>query len=212
MKFKSSDLPKLRGYFANKYSEYTEFHNHLPGGKFSYKFPHIQYRNIGNHPALIGLHNGIEILKKVFFELDEMIINNHKYKINEKEIMLNEYLFGVSQKFINYKFSSPWMALNEDNYKKYNKMNKFEQQLFLKKILRGNLLTLSKGLEYTIPNLEDIKIEGYFKSMRINFKNQKMLCFTGSFTTNFYIPDYLGLGKQSARGFGVIQTDEIKRR
>jgi hypothetical protein len=32
-----------------------------------------------------------------------------------------------------------------------------------------------------------------------------MLCFTGDFTTNFLIPEFLGLGKQSARGFGVVR-------
>jgi len=32
-----------------------------------------------------------------------------------------------------------------------------------------------------------------------------MQCFTGDFTTNFLIPDFLGIGKQSARGFGVVR-------
>jgi hypothetical protein len=31
-----------------------------------------------------------------------------------------------------------------------------------------------------------------------------MICFQGEFTTNFLIPDYLGIGKQVARGFGTV--------
>ncbi len=199
------DLPKLRGYFSQKFPKNTEFHNHLPDGKYSYKFPQVQYRIIDKHPALIGFNQGIDILKKIFFELNEMIIDNRKYTINEKEICLKEYDFGVSDEFINYKFISPWMALKEENYGKYNGLNKFEQQGFLKHLLRENFKSLSKGFNYWIDNIENVKVEGYFKPKRINFKNQKMLCFSGEFMTNFHIPDFMGLGKQSARGFGVVK-------
>ena len=198
------DIPKLRGYFSHKFPENTELHNHLPDGKFSYKFPQVQYRIIDKHPALIGFNQGIDILKKIFFELNEMIIDNRKYTINEKEIYLKEYDFGVSEEFINYKFISPWMALKEENYEKYKVLNKFEQQGFLKHLLRENLKTLSKGFNYWIDNIENVKVEGYFKPKRVNFKNQKMLCFTGDFMTNFLIPEYIGIGKQVARGFGVV--------
>jgi len=198
------DIPKLRAYFSHKFPENTELHNHLPDGKFSYKFPQVQYRIIDKHPALIGFNQGINILKKIFFELNEMIIDNRKYTINEKEIYLKEYDFGVSEEFINYKFISPWMALKEENYEKYKVLNKFEQQGFLKHLLRENLKTLSKGFNYWIDNIENVKVEGYFKPKRVNFKNQKMLCFTGDFMTNFLIPEYIGIGKQVARGFGVV--------
>lgn len=202
---KPYELPTLRGYFSKQFPEYSEFHNHLPDGKFSYKFPQVQYRIINKHPALIGFSKGIEILKKIFFELDEMIIDNYRYTLNEKEICLKEYDFGVADDFINYKFISPWMALKEENYEKYKSLNKFEQQIFLKHLLRENLKTLSKGFKYWIEDIEKIKTEGYFKPKQVNFKNQKMLCFTGEFMTNFHIPDFMGLGKQSARGFGVVE-------
>ncbi len=199
------DIPKLRAYFSQKFPENTELHNHLPDGKFSYKFPQVQYRIIDKHPALIGFNQGVDILKKIFFELNEMIIDNRKYTINEKEIYLKEYDFGVSEEFISYKFISPWMALKEENYEKYNGLNKFEQQGFLKHLLRENFKSLSKGFNYWIDNIENVKVEGYFKPKRVNFKNQKMLCFTGDFMANFQIPDFMGLGKQSVRGFGVVK-------
>jgi hypothetical protein len=39
----------------------------------------------------------------------------------------------------------------------------------------------------------------------MNFKNIPMVCFTGEFTMNFLLPDYLGIGKQVARGFGTVR-------
>ena len=61
VRFNVSDLPKLRGFFSSHFSENIEFHNHLPDGSFSYKYPVIQYRIIKGHPALIGVKEGIEV-------------------------------------------------------------------------------------------------------------------------------------------------------
>ncbi|NQT64661.1 MAG: CRISPR-associated endonuclease Cas6 [FCB group bacterium] len=203
--FNHSQIPKLRGFFSNKFPDNIEFHNHLPSGKFSYKFPKIQYRIINNHPVLIGINEGIDILKKVFFSLDEIIISKRKYVLHEKEILLLEREFGISDDFISYHFISPWMALNKENHTKYIPFNKSEQQQFLKRILIGNIISMAKGLNYTVPDDFVIKIKGYFKPKKVNYKNQKMLCFSGEFITNFHIPDFMGLGKQSARGFGVVE-------
>ncbi len=204
-RLKYSDIPKLRGYFANKFSQYPEFHNHPPDGSFNYSFPQIQYRIVNHHPALIVTKDALDIMKKVFFEMDQLNVDGKKFVINEKQIEVKNAKFGQTKDFVEYKLISPWMALNEKNFKKFKTANKIEQQNLLKNILRGNLLSLAKGFDYTIPDFEKISVEGYFKPLRVNFKNIKMLCFTGEFTTNFFIPDYLGIGKQSARGFGVVK-------
>lgn len=205
VKLNYSDIPKLRGYFSNKFAEYPQIHNHLPDGSYNYQYPQIQYRILNKKPALLFMEEAFPILKQIFFNIDSIKINREKFNIYEKQIEVLEEEFGKTTNFYDYIFISPWMALNENNFEKYKNSNKIEQQNLLKKILRGNLLTISKGFKYTIPNYEDIKVEGYFKPINVNFKNIKMLCFTGQFTVNFRIPDYLGLGKQSARGFGVVK-------
>jgi hypothetical protein len=199
------DIPKLRGYFSNKFAEFPQIHNHLPDGSYNYKYPQIQYRIVEGKPALLFMGEAVSILKEIFFNIDKIKIDWKKFNIYEKQIEVLEEEFGQSARDIDYEFISPWMALNEANFQKYKNSNKIEQQQLLKKILRGNLLTISKGFKYTIPNYDDINVEGYFKPLNVNFKNIKMLCFTGRFTVNFQIPDYLGLGKQSARGFGVVK-------
>ncbi len=185
VRFRVSDLSKLRGFFATHFPENMEFHNHLPDGSFSYKYPVIQYRLIDGHPALIGVKNGIDLIKNLFFKLDELIKNNRIYQLPEKEIVLKEQELGESEKYINYRFASPWMALNQDNYKKYKEKNKVEQQQFLKILLRENLKSLCKGLGYWIEDVENVKEEGYFREKPVNFKNRKMLCFNGEFTSNY---------------------------
>ncbi len=206
MKIQPYDIPGLRGYFSNKYKEDPEFHNHLPDGKFNYKFPRIQYRIINGHPALIGFDEGLNALRKVFFKSDEVIIHDRIYKSFEKVISCSEYEIGLLDKHIDYEFISPWMALNEENYSKYSQFYTIrDKQGFLRTVLKGNLITISKGFNYTIPDTELIKIEGYFIEQPVMFKGNSMLCFKGMFSVNFGIPELIGLGKQSARGFGVVK-------
>jgi len=199
------DIPKLRGFFVNQFPDDHIFHNHLPNSGYNYNAPQIQYRIIDKHPALLAINEGINIIKKVFLEVDKLDINGKTLVSNEREIALKEDDFGLTEDYFTYFFSSPWMALNQENYKDYNKMNTFQRNQKLKTILKNNLKTLSKAFNYWIPDVDKLNIDGWFKPLEVNFHNQPMQCFTGDFTTNFLIPDFLGIGKQSARGFGVVR-------
>ena len=202
---RNSDIPKFRGFLSSKYPNYNIIHNHLNDGSLRYSYPLIQFKTINHKPTILGINEGIELLKKVFMEIEGIKIGERYKVINEKSILLKEEKFGVTDDFIDYKFLSPWMALNQENYNKYNCMNRYDQMAFLKHILRENLKTISKGFGYTITGIDDVKVDGSFRRKLVNFKNIQMLCFTGKFITNFHIPEYLGIGKQVARGFGMVE-------
>lgn len=204
-KIRKRNIPKFRGFLANKYQNYNLIHNHLNNGKFRYSYPQIQFKTIDQHPAIVGIDEGIDVLKKVFLELDNLKIGHKVHQVNEKSIRIIENDFGSANEYVDYKFISPWMALNQKNYNKFVKMTKFKQQQFLKHLLRENLKTISKGFNYTIPDIETINVDGVFNNTNVNFKNISMLCFYGKFRMNFHIPDFLGIGKQVARGFGMVK-------
>ncbi len=199
------DIPKFRGYLAKQYPKYSLIHNHLENGKLRYGYPLIQFKTIRKIPTIIGLLEGLDILKIVFMDVEELNINGRHQKIWEKSIKVREEPFGQTDEFFQYRFLSPWMALKEENYETYKQLDSIEKQVFLKHLIRENLKTVSKGFHYRIPDIDSVKVEGYFKPRRMNFKNVKMLCFTGEFTVNFLIPDYLGIGKQVARGYGMVK-------
>ena len=198
------DVPKFRGYLAERYPTYDLIHNHISDKKFRYAYPSIQFKVLNKTPTIIGIGEGIEILKQVFIDIDQMIIEGKKYSIDEKSILLKEVEFGQSESQYSYEFITPYMALNQNNYEKYKDLEWNEKRKFVENILRGNLKSMSKGFNYFIPDFENLHIQGNFKSVLRNFKNIKMICFDGTFTTNFIIPDYLGIGKQTARGFGTV--------
>jgi CRISPR/Cas system endoribonuclease Cas6 (RAMP superfamily) len=199
------DIAKVRGYFAKNFSDNTLLHNHLPKGKYSYKFPKIQYRLFDGNPALVAMEEGIDVLKEVFFLSDEMTIGNRVFQLNEKEIISFDVELRQQKDPVYYKFVSPYMALNQENYKRYQRADFYDKAEILAEIIKNNLKTISKGFSYEIPDFDSIKIQANLKPKLVNFKNVKMLCFTGDFKATFLIPDYWGLGKQTARGFGVVK-------
>jgi len=201
----SFDIPKLRGFFAHRYPKAVLIHNHFADGRFRYAYPTIQFKAIDKIPTLIGLQEGLDILKEVFQDVDELVISGEKARVWEKSIQLRMDEFGQTDVFHDYQFISPWMALKEENFATFKTLNKIEKQHFLRHLLRENLKTVSKGFHYNIPAVDEIQVAGYFRPHPMNFKNIRMTCFTGEFTMNFILPDFLGLGKQVARGFGTIK-------
>ncbi len=202
---KRFEIPRLRGYIARRFPKYSLIHNHLQDGKFRYGYPAIQFKIIQSVPTIIGIGEGLPIVKEVFEDVNELRVEAKRLRLWEKSVSMRNEEFGLTTDYIDYYFASPWMALKEENYATFKNLNSIEKQQFLKHLLRENLKTISKGFKYLIPEVEEIQVEGFFKSRAMNFKNVKMLCFTGNFTVNFVIPDFLGIGKQVARGYGTIQ-------
>lgn len=198
------NIPKFRGYLAERYSDYDLIHNHLNNNRLRYAYPAIQFKTINAHPVIVGIGEGIDILKKVFMDIDKLNIDGHIQRIDEKSIILEKVVLGQTDKMHQYRFISPWMALNSENHRKYKTLEWHQRRKFLEVILARNLKSLSKGFDYFIPDFPNIHVQAELKPVKRNFKNIKMTCFQGTFATNFIIPDHLGIGKQTARGFGMV--------
>ena len=206
VKFKDIDLKtregvKLRGYFARKYQDNVIMHNHKDGD-FVFVYPKIQYKVIKNTPYLCGIAEGAAIAARVGIDTDEITIDNIDLSTYEKEIIKYKAEFGMEADYVEYNFLTPWMALNQENFIRYKKSNHMQKEDMLKKILAGNILSMAKGVNYTV---ED-RISTWFdlEGVSVKFKNIDMTAFKGRFKVNFQIPDYLGIGKAVSRGFGTV--------
>ena len=67
----------------------------------------------------------------------------------------------------------------------------------------GNILSASKGLGYVAKERIELAM-GRVQDKICLLKGIKTTGILGDFTTNFAIPDHLGLGKSASRGFGTI--------
>lgn len=193
---------KIRGYFANKYPESILVHNH-DNEKSVYQYPLIQYKILDNIPVIIGLNEGSKelISKGILFE-NSINIEGTEYNLDRTEIISKEVFFGTTDKILKYQFKTPWMALNTKNAEAYKNLDEIDREELLKKVLIGNIISMSKSLCYNVE--EKLKVKINLKEIPVKFKNQEMIGFNGEFYVNFDIPNYLGIGRNVSRGFGTI--------
>lgn len=201
---KVRDTPKLRGAIATKFPGYSLLHHHIEKNRLLYMYPKIQYKTINGSPMIIGIKEGIDVLKNVYSEMGELQLNSFESKVHsEIEIKVVDQVFGDSEDLIEYRFTTPWMALNQKNYGLFVSGYTESKEKLLKSILIGNILSLSKSLAYKIENRIHAKLK--LTKSKANFKNNSMITFYGNFFVNFHIPDYLGIGRSVSRGFGTVK-------
>lgn len=205
---------KLRGYFANRFKELL-FHNHFDDGSFRYGYPLIQYKIINNKPVVLGINKGADLIAEHFLSIDKLELGDKVYvsptgklKVTTEELKIeNDYDMPVYK----YEFISPWMGLSQKNYRlykeKYIEKTKKEKSQFFKRVLTGNILSFAKGINWWIE--EGITVVPSLADITVRFKNEEMVGFKGYFFSNVYLPNYIGLGKSTSRGFGIIIREKV---
>ena len=203
----TSDAHKLRGYFGEIFKEHSPLlHNHFEDGKFRYAYPLVQYKVVDSVPMLVGFNEGGKLLVQLFLKIREIELEGKKYPVLSKN--MQQQNINITEKDVpaNYQFKTLWLPLNQQNHKQFLQLNDDEKKLYLDKMLVNNVLSFYKGLGYRTAT----KLMAYttLKEKTTQFKNQTMLAFEGTFVTNAYLPDYIGLGKAVSRGFGTIYASK----
>lgn len=204
------DSAKLRGYIGNKFPEHPLLHHHIEGKGYIYTYPKIQYKIIEGVPIIVGVEEGVKILKEISDDIEELKLGKKKYKI--KDIQMHQLYtdFGKCRQNIKYKFLTPWLALSQEKYKKYKEIKDWkERKTFLNSILAGNVISMCKGLDYIVRG--KIYAHSLLEKVTANYKAIPHMAFVGEFKINFKIPDFMGLGKGVSHGFGTIKRVENDR-
>jgi hypothetical protein len=193
---------QLRGFFATKFNEYQLLHQH-DTDRLIYRYPLVQYKIIDGTPTVIGINEGTEVLKEIYDQYDKINLNGRVYEVMERGISVKNAEFGLCNEILKYRFVTPWFALNQENYKRfYLAGGRAERTELLKRTLVANILSMSKSLGYQVPGTIECDTDVRIRKGRQ--KDTNIMTFTGTFSANFHIPDYLGLGKSVSRGFGAV--------
>ena len=204
----NKDGEKLRGYLGNYFKDIMAFHNHIDSNSFNYGFSKIQYRIINQKLTIIGIDEGGDMLLENIPKIDRVVLesvylkNGEKNKI-EREVLVtpiveeSEHKVEVTEKEHKYRFETPWLALNETNYKKYRK-----KKLDLNKTLTANIIEFFKMCKVWAD--KKITVIGDFQELKVMHKDTQMLGFVGEFFSNADIPSGVSLGKRKSVGYGRI--------
>lgn len=204
---------QVRGAIASLYRDWSILHQHL-GRQFLYQHPLVQYKVINDIPMVVGLSIGAELLAAL--EPPRQLVLNHA-PVEFKDIRLVSEIyepdFSTPHHF---HFATPWLALNEDNYKLYRIFESDEQVIaigqLLQRILIGNIISFAKGLGLSILARLQANIEHWHAEPVLAKQEESglMLGFAANGGITFSAPPFWGFGKQSSRGNGVMITKKVE--
>jgi hypothetical protein len=192
----------LRGFIGKQFPQLELLHNHSADNAFIYIFPRVQYHILNGYAMIIGIEEGIDTVKQIESTLSQLLLNREVYEIIEKNGIESEINFGVIKRRIEYSFLTPWLALNEKNYDKYQRIgSEVKKKELLESILIGNIISMSKSLGYTVP--EPIKANiGKLKEVPTSLKGTPMLGFLVHFPSTLKSRITGGSGSRCRGGSG----------
>ena len=196
--------PELRSHFAGILGEYMDLHKSNADG-FIHRYPAIQCKQVKNRLVIIGISQGAVLLEQVSQGKEEILVGKNTCTILERDASVRQEAFGISGIMHTYEFLTPYLALNQQNAKKFYELkDKPERDKFMHKILAGNLAILAKSLDYKpqVPITCEEKLK-----FRIDWiERENVIVFLGKFRTNCRIPDYFGIGQSISQGFGTVKN------
>lgn len=174
-------------------------------GDFIHRYPVVQCKQIKNRVIVTGISQGAGFLYQHTSGHRHIGEGNSTCTIPEQDTSIRQEEFGISDATYTYEFLTPWLALNQQNAKKfYDLKGKPDRDAFMLRILESNLATLAKSLDYQSP--VPIRCEAKLKFRIDRIERENVIVFLGKFRTTLRIPDYFGIGQSVSQGFGTIRA------
>lgn len=206
-------VPAFRGAIIEKVNrDHILFHHHNGEKELLYKYPLIQYKSIGKKAGIVCLGDGVGEMYRLFNQQNQKIkLHDKVIELSIDKLEMNAFQFQLTEKTNTYQLVN-WLGLNAENLKKFNAMiGVIEKVTFLEKLITANLLSLAKGIEWTIENQIKVSILEIKDERIIRYKGNPLKNFDLIFETNMTLPFYIGLGKSVSHGYGMIKPINMKK-
>lgn len=200
------EAPALRGFFGRKFEEQVLMHNHGADGELIYQYPRVQFKVLDRAAVLLGINEGSQLLQQLWLGIDRATLGDEQLEVLESHFETRDEPIGVTTQPLEYRFATPWLALNQKNFHEYTRTrNQRHRKDELARILVGNCLGLAKSLGIRFADRIAADCRG-LTSIKTSLKGNGMIGFVGKFSVNLQLPEYLGLGKSVSRGFGTVSN------
>lgn len=203
----SYEIPYFRGAVIASMGNQANllFHNHVGDSDLRYSYPLIQYKRIKNRAIIVCIEEGVDIIGQ-FLEKNGGILNVGK---REMEIQMDKLVPSrIYVQTWNSDFTyhlHRWLPLNSKNYLKFQEINSLVEKIFfLENILKGNLLSMLKGVDIHLEEELTVKIKSLSDPYLVKNKGVSLMAFNIDFITNLSIPNNIGLGKNASIGYGIV--------
>lgn len=203
----SYEVPLFRGAVISTIGKEADvlYHNHTDVG-YRNSYPLIQYKRIGRKPTIVCINEGADIIGQYMqMFTGKLLIGDKTIETSIQSIIPQRVLTQIWQSEFKYRIFR-WLPLNSKNYARYNATESYiERVVILQEILKGNILSMLKGLGIYLESELKVEINYLSDSFTVINKGIKMLSLNADFTTNVSLPNNIGLGKNVSFGFGRIR-------
>ncbi len=180
------------------------FHNHNDQG-LRYAYPLIQYKVLGGMAAIVAAGEGIDQLAEFFTSANfDLTLGGKAMRLEVDQVLPLQYQMQVWDQQWPYRVLR-WLPLNSDHYRRYQSLDSLPERMqMLQDILRGNILAMGKGLGVRFDNEVIVRLTDLSEPRIVRVKDTPVMSFNAQMRCNVNIPQYLGLGKHTSLGYGVV--------
>lgn len=181
------------------------YHNHTSDNTFRYSYPLIQYKRLGGKAAIVCIEEGTDVIGQYMSAASGVInLRDREVKCDISKVLPIRILVQTWNNPFRYQLKR-WLPLNSKNYQLYRMTeNENDKSILLEKILKGNLLSMLKGLGIYLEDELIVKIVQLSNPYVIYNKGIRLIAFDADFTCNLSIPNNIGIGKNASIGCGII--------
>ena len=205
------EVPLFRGAVISSLGDHANllFHNHIGDDKLRYTYPLIQYKRIGKKAAIVCIEEGVDLIGQFLTETsDKLRLGDREIKWSTRRIQPARLLIQTWEDAFDYHISR-WLPLNSKNYQQYqNTEGLVEKIALLENILKGNLLSMLKGLDIHLEQELIVKITQLSEPYILYNKGIGMTAFNADFKCNLTIPNLVGIGKNASIGYGIVHLEK----
>jgi hypothetical protein len=206
------EISAFRGALIEKVGiEHEWFHNHnndSSGSNYHYRYPMIQYKRHRGRPMLVFLDECIEEAQKLFSQADWTLnMRNKPYELKIDELRVHQFKVGVWEASFDYTLRD-WLPITSKDYKAFSEMKYLSDRVeYLERKLANHVIGFAKGIDCQWEGRIEVRILNIFRDTLVQMKGTRVRAFSLDFETNFFLPNYIGLGKSASRGFGVVRSN-----
>lgn len=195
---------QLRGVLARVFRDDDRFHQHDPAGRQIYRYPRVQYRWSGGRGLIIGWLDSAEILCHLPWLDLELNLGEDRVRVTDAHIRFHQAEFALSPRLLHYRFASPALLFNQDNYRQFQTLDPTARQYEQDRLLTAQLLTAMRGLDVEFPvQLYAALVAAH--SHKCRYKQQELLGLSGRLLCNALLPPGFAIGHAVSHGYGWIE-------
>jgi hypothetical protein len=205
-------VPAFRGAIIRAMGDKAHplMHNH-DGEGLRFAYPLVQYKVLDGHPAIVAFGDVGEYLARHFEQHKELTLElrgrERIFKLSESSCCDYSPIYNDNPKYYS---MARYLPLTETNVLEYKSLMALTDKIcFLEKIITGNILSFFKGIGYTATEQIEAVITSIDKQEMIVYKGVHFMAFDLHFVSNLVLPDYIGLGKSSSVGMGVVCQEPL---